>query len=377
MACTGQPTRFARRLPVRPITLHDEKNVSSVVSIPRREQRERLLLATNDSNVRRRLVSKWNSARAFGLLHIRLLRKLWRKRQKLVCERERERVEKNARAESVHLLLAIPCAVGGTIMTVAFLPFAITSAMKAGGDPIGVVFLQVAPDGIPQGFFDLRFPLYSHPSARPMVYAFALLYGLTGLVAGLLMISGGLPKLAITANGLYWGYHLTKYVSVDLLHLLSVDAFTGGLFNLKLAYILLAFYLSLALSNIMSRNEYSKERNSFLMSGLNGLFAGWLLGRGFGANSVMFSGMLYILLSYITIWVAESLLRPVLEIIEVVLGPEAWEQFAEERSYSLSEIKRLPSMVSIGPLLWYLVGVIVMFPFLAAAVYYFGLEGVA
>lgn len=100
-------------------------------------------------------------------------------------------------------------------------------------------------------------------------------------------------------------------------------AFTGVLFNLKLAYIILAFYLTLALSNIMSKNEYSKERNSFLMSGLNGLFAGWLLGRGFGANSVAFSGILYIILSYITIWAAEALLRPVLEVFEAALGSEA------------------------------------------------------
>lgn len=337
-------------------------------------------MAVDDRSARRRLVGKWNSAREFGLVQMRLLRGLWHKRQELVRGRERERVKKNADVNSAHfftLLLAIPALIGGIIMTVLALPFAIMSAIKAGGDPIGIVFLQVAPSGLPPDFFDLRFPLYSIPSARPMVYAFALLYGLIGLVGGLLIISGGLPKLVITANGLYWGYHLTKYISVDLLHLLNVDAVRGGLFKLNLMYIMLAFYLALALSHLASRNEYSKERNSFLMSGLSGLFTGWLLGRGFGANSVMFSGVLYVVLSYIAIWAAEILLRPILEILEVALGSEAWEQFAAERSYSLSEIRRLPSVVSLGPLLWYLVGIVVMFPLIAAAVYHLILEGVA
>lgn len=296
---------------------------------------------------------------------------LWKARKKLVAERKRLRLQQDLQDAPRIFQVAIPCVVAGLVFLVILFPFAVGSAFGTGVDGIDVLLLQKAPGGLPQGFFDNRFPDYSLPSARPILFAFGLLYGAIGIVAGLMFIAGGLPKLVIMANGLYSGYFLTRYLSVDVLGILDIDAFTGKLFDMKIAYIFLVVYLFSSLTNIFSLNEYRKERFGFLFAGLGGLLSGWILGRGFGADAVVFSGVILYITSFFSMWVFEMIAKPVFDMMEISMGEEDWESFSKERCYSFSGLKRLTvnAISSSRSLFFGLFLINLLFPFVGLGAY--------
>lgn len=296
---------------------------------------------------------------------------LWRKRKKLTEERKSIRIQHDLKDTPVLFEFSLPFVLAGACLLIILFPFAVYSAFGTGVDGIDVLLLQKAPGGLPDNFFDHRFPDFSLPSARPILFAFGLLYGIVGIVAGLMFITGGLQKLIITANGLFCGYYLTRFISVELLGILNIDAFTGKLFNLKIAYLFLVFYIAGALKNLFGSDDYAKERFGFLFSGLGGLLSGWLLGRGFGADAAIFSGIIFYLTSFLAIWVIEMIIKPILEMIEIGIGKEAWELFSKERSYFFSDFYRLILSAYREDRKQFFVAFLItfLFPFFTVAVY--------
>lgn len=296
---------------------------------------------------------------------------LWKRRKTLSAKRKAIQVQQNLKDAPEFFELAVPFGLAGILLLIILFPFAINSAFGTGVDGIDVLLLQKAPGGLPRDFFDHRFPDFSLPNARPILFAFGLLYGFIGIVAAIMIITGGLQKLVVTANGLLGGYYLTRFLSVEVFGILSIDAFTSNLFNLKIAYLFLIFYLAVSLTKLFGPNEYAKERYGFLFSGLGGLLSGWLLGRGFGADAAIFSGIIFYLTSFFAIWAIEIILRPIFEVIEVGIGEEYWKSFARERSYSFSNLKRLAIEAYRADKIKFLVGffITLIFPFFTLVIY--------
>lgn len=166
-------------------------------------------------------------------------------------------------------------------------------------------------------FLDLRTGLPA--STQPIDYINALvdvgdastllavlcLYGLIGVVAAVVMVSGGLVRLIIVANGLFWGYGLTA-----MIHNAWSENPPIELSVLNIAYLFLAYYLAHATTQLLGGPGYAKEKYAHLFSGLNGLFAGWLLSESYGSSALVLSGTLYLICSFVCIFAAERLLLP-------------------------------------------------------------------
>ncbi len=179
--------------------------------------------------------------------------------------------------------------------------------------------LLIFSDSPMQSFFflDLRDNLLS--SYHPIDYLHTLiesgnistvlaalcLYGLTGIVTAFVTVSGGLIRLVIVANGLYFGYGLTALVN-NLLFLGPPIHFSA----LNVAYLFLAYYLAHAMTQLIGGSSYGKEKYAHLFSGLQGLFAGWLLSKGYGSSAIVLSGALYLVCSFVCMIVAEFLFLP-------------------------------------------------------------------
>ena len=212
-----------------------------------------------------------------------------------------------------------------------------------------------------------------------MVWALGLFYGCLGIVAGLLIITAGFPKILISSNGLLFGLYSTWIITTQIHEISPTQTFSGYLPGLKIAYLFLAFYLSIAIPRLLGGRGYSKEKYDALLSGVFGLSSGYLLGLGFGANAAVFSGLLFLSCTFIGMYIVEKLFSPLLWALRAVLGEKYFSYIDLERGYAARTVWFGVKTA------WYqgrqmVVAAFILstvFPFLVALLYYFLLEGQA
>lgn len=64
-------------------------------------------------------------------------------------------------------------------------------------------------------------------------------------------VAGGLIRLALTSNALVGGFYLTRFIGIHLVGILPPSAIDDRMMYFKLAYIMLSYYLSFALTAIL------------------------------------------------------------------------------------------------------------------------------
>ena len=235
--------------------------------------------------------------------------------------------------------LAIPSFVTGIIYVAVFLPLAWISAQQAGIDPLGALLLQDAPTFWVHGSH-LAFPPWGSVAARPALFAWGVLYGAIGLVAAAVLVTGGLHRLVIASNGVFFGYFFTAWTAVQL-DILPAEAFDKKVLHFELGYVLLSYYMASALAIAFSRNELARARYDFVFSGSQAIAAGWILGRGFGPYAPVFAGLLYTACTFVTLTICETLFLKVFRVGAAVAGAsakQAWPQLCEERFISYKQL---------------------------------------
>jgi hypothetical protein len=278
----------------------------------------------------------------------------------------------------IRLAFALPALISGTIFVAVFAPLAIMSAQQASPDPIDILLLQKAPKSFSGAVYSGVFPNLSVIEARPIVLAAALLYGTTSVVAGLVFLGGDLPKLAVTANGIYFGYCLTYLATVHLFEIVPNDAFTGRLFNLKLAYVMIVSYFCDAAKTLLtpSRTDFGSLKYSQLFSGLRGLAGGWILARGFGADATFYTGGVFLVASFISLALSECVFGSMFSLIRKRIIKGSWSYYNEPgiRSWKLFRLSLRRYWYTHR---WHTVtasALCVFFPILASAIYVLVLE---
>lgn len=306
-------------------------------------------------------------------LFVRLLRKSihYAKKKKI------EIIPPISLISEINSIFALPAVVTGIIYLVIFLPLTWFSCKTFNCEFTNIFLLQSVPSSVNGQFFKTLFPLWSAPEVRPLIYSFATLYGTIGIVAGLTILSGGLPKLVVTANGLITGYYLTRFFTSNILSLWRIDEISTGMFRYKILYVMLLYYSSEALTNILSKDDISKEKYKFLFQGMYGLISGWILSRGFGQNSAVFTGCIFITFTFVSIAFYERVFRLVFGVMEYFIGVSNWKAFEAEHKYSLRDLWLNFTLSWHEQRLLFCVGFAIMsiFPLLFAFIYHFMLEG--
>lgn len=160
-------------------------------------------------------------------------------------------------------------------------------------------------------------------------------YGLICFLSALIVISGGLLRLLIASNGIWLGLILTSALSH---YFVSVPDVIVSTFNI--AYLMMAYYLARGLTPLIGGVGYGAEKFAHLFSGLNGLFAGWFLSQGFGAEAVILTGGLFLSCSFLMMITTERVLMPFFFAL-VALAEEHEIDIGflhQEQTYSMSSI---------------------------------------
>jgi len=239
-----------------------------------------------------------------------------------------------------NLTLSIGAAATAALYLGIFFPLAWLSASQVTTSPIDILLLQSAPPALSREFFGEVFPRFSDPAARPFVLALGVLYGFIALALPFVILAGGLTRLVIVANGIFAGYLLTAGVLIASGQLADLDAFSQRFFHLKLVYLMLAFYVLRGAAALLGGETDTRARYDFLADGLYGLFAGWLLGRGFGTNAAFFTGVVYLGSTFLALWFCERVFTALFNVLRALLGPQAWRVIDQSGPITLSAIKR-------------------------------------
>lgn len=256
------------------------------------------------------------------------------------AQREFRSADLNANEEATFFepTIHIPVMLSGFLLIIIFAPIAYLSAKNHGADPVDVLLVQAAPPGLDSAFFNHWFPEFSAPAARPLIYALASLYGAAAVVSGLVLASGIIARLPITANGIVWGFMLTRFLSVNVFGFMSLDAFSRRMFHIKLWYVVLIYYACEALIAMFRKDDFSGEKYDFLFNGLAALASGWVLARGFGANAAIFAGVLYLFSTFVCMLIAEKIFGVLYGFLQKLMGPRNWSYFRDQPPMSLRQL---------------------------------------
>jgi hypothetical protein len=229
------------------------------------------------------------------------------------------------------LAIGIGFMIAGVIYVAIFAPLTWFSARAAGRDPLGTLLLLDIPPGLlRKPFLDL-----SVPSAQPFLFALATLYGVMLVVVVLRIAAGGLLTFASSAVGIYIGCLLTGFLSIYLFGGQPISFLESrALFLFTLAYLMLSYYAATAAIALSSKDELSRGKYDVLFGGAQGLFAGWILSRGYGNDAAVFAGMFYLFCTFVATATAEMVFRQVLRVLQGLDRDDAFALFWEERSVS-------------------------------------------
>ncbi|MCG8070155.1 MAG: hypothetical protein JAY84_20120 [Candidatus Thiodiazotropha taylori] len=172
-----------------------------------------------------------------------------------------------------------------------------------------ILFVNLPKDQLMEHAFFFPLPSNDSTITWPLTTSYFLAYGAIGLVGSMLIKTGTIFRIFVQANGLFFGYHLTFFVVAFLSsnNFNSIDYFAGQFFTLKIIYVFLSFYFFESLTDYFAIEGYRGDKFRFLFNGLNGLVCGWLLSKGFGNLSIALNGIVFLSITFCTIWVFEKL----------------------------------------------------------------------
>ena len=116
-----------------------------------------------------------------------------------------------------------------------------------------------------------------------------------------------LPNLVVTANGLYWGYFLTIYISGNIFEIIEIDLIDQMVLKIKLAYIFLIYYIFESSKYIIKHPGLSKKKYETALDGLYIFIVTLILIKGF-ENDVMsiLTGPIFLVCTFLTTLIAEQ-----------------------------------------------------------------------
>lgn len=234
----------------------------------------------------------------------------------------------------------------GLLYVAVFLPLTLWSAASHGLDPIDVfLFASLTKNSAELGLLGQLNTILNF-SDMSYLLAFGVFYGVIIIIGDLMRVSlrkEGWLEISITSNGLLWGYTLTAWVK----HLLGAPVTPSVLFSstLSLGYVFVLYYGLRSVLDLISlwgiRSKYE-----FAIGGIQGIGTGWILSRVFGDQAVVFSGVTFIICTFVAISLFEATIgrlikrvhsalpdQPAKSIIPAVRtmvqqrDPEFWESF--------------------------------------------------
>lgn len=259
----------------------------------------------------------------------------------------------------------------GLVLFLGFGVLAFLSAYSHGLNPLDILLLQRAPPECDAAFFQHTFPGWSAPTARPLVFAFGALYGVTAIVMCLMVASGELTRLLITANGIFWGFWLTRFLAADVFGIIELDPFSSRVFKFKIAYVMLIYYTCEALTAMYRGKDFSGEKYDHVFNGFGALASSWVLARGFGADATLFAGGIYLVCTFVCMFVAEKFFGVIFAFVRKLVGPRMWKMLVRRPAVPPRELLSLiRQTVSKRPgFFWGAALVNMGFPFLFALIY--------
>lgn len=213
--------------------------------------------------------------------------------------------------------LSLGSLAAGILYILIFIPLTFVKANSA-----AIVFI----DAILFNFFQPHAGLLSpikgvpDPQATVLIYSYGVLYGVTSVVLALILPTVNFFALAIKANGILWGYYLAiVFDSLTIGHFERQTILSQASF-LKFAYVLLLYYCVEFITEVATRLDKYPEKYEELFSGLYGLLVGWIIAREFGEAAVVFDGVVFLVLTFFSMWFAELCLRWMAALIGVIGG---------------------------------------------------------
>jgi hypothetical protein len=198
-------------------------------------------------------------------------------------------------------------AASGLLFMLIFIPLACISAVDHKLDPIDVIFFTHITKLLPnKSFLDLGNLLYkSHH--WPTIFSFGAMYGFMGFVMPFLFLvikKKGWIELIVMSNGLLLGYFFTNLVGS---YVFKKEEANFGIFRftyLNFTYILLLYYIASGLIELFS-NHGIRAKFDHLFMGAYGICSGWILSRSFGKESILYTGLVFLIISFISITILE------------------------------------------------------------------------
>lgn len=187
----------------------------------------------------------------------------------------------------------------GLIYILVFTPLTVWISHSRGLDVVDVLlFVDFSGLSISHGFREELARLVA-PANVPFLFSFGLLYGVATSAYVLLRLSvrsGQWMELIVTSNGLMLGYALTIGVSF----LFGITSTLIRASEISFAYVFLVIYASRAVTRGFSHWGI-KSKYEHAIGGIQGITVAWILSRIFGDQSVIFSGLIFYVCTFVAI----------------------------------------------------------------------------
>jgi hypothetical protein len=193
------------------------------------------------------------------------------------------------------------CLVGGALLTAVFLPLTCLSSIKCGLNPVDVILFTHTTVAFPGGKFSEVIQFIFGTPHLPTLFSMGLLYGLSGVLAPFILLhldKKGIIELMVLSNGLLLGYELT-YLVGKWLGRITIPS-RAAISNLNFMYILYLFVIALILIEKFGKMGI-RAKFDHLFLGVHGILSGWILSKAFGMGSIAFTGMAFIIITFISI----------------------------------------------------------------------------
>lgn len=192
--------------------------------------------------------------------------------------------------------------VGMIVVALAYLlvfaPLTVWVAHSRGLDVINVLlFVNFSGISISHGFWQELARLVA-PGNAPFLFSFGVLYGVVAFCFVLLRTSirgAQWGEFIVTSNGILLGYVLTLGVS----YLLGITETFIHASRISFAYVFVVMYVSRVLTIEVSRWGI-KAKYQYAIGGIQGITVAWILSRIFGAESVVFTGLIFYICTFVT-----------------------------------------------------------------------------
>lgn len=137
------------------------------------------------------------------------------------------------------------------------------------------------------------------------LFAFGVFYGVVAIIRVLTKISirkEGMAEFVIMSNGIFYGYALTIWIK----HYFGASLTLAVLFSsaLSFGYVALLYYVLRSLLDVASKWGI-RSKYEYGIGGIQSIGTAWILSRVFGDQSIIFSGVIFFICTFITTCIFE------------------------------------------------------------------------